>query len=201
MKNTLLLLAGYPGTGKTYLCNKILERNSCFLILSPDTIKESFWDLYGYDTLEEKEILNKKSLEEYYNQMEKALQKGQNIISDYPFSAKQKQTLKSLTAKYDCQVITIRLIADIDVLFERQKKRDMDETRHIGHILNCYHKGQTLDSRKQAEGLLSYEEFCNRCKNRGYDTFELGHTIEIDVTDFKAINYTALLDDVFSNLQ
>ena len=28
MKKTLILLAGYPGTGKTYMCNKILEQET-----------------------------------------------------------------------------------------------------------------------------------------------------------------------------
>ena len=32
MKRTLILLAGYPGTGKTYMCNKILEQEKDFQV-------------------------------------------------------------------------------------------------------------------------------------------------------------------------
>lgn len=198
MKKTLLLLAGYPGTGKTYLCNKILEKDSNFVVLSPDTIKEMIWDKYGFDTIEEKEILVKKSWDIYYQYLENYMSENKNIISDYPFSNKQKDFLKKCIEKYNYHVITIRLTAQIDVLFERQKLRDIDNNRHMGHILNCYHKNQVLENRKQAEGLLTYEEFYNRCKYRGYDKFVLGNLIEIDVTNFNTINYDSILDELFS---
>ena len=29
---TLILLAGYPGTGKTYMCNKITEKYDFFVV-------------------------------------------------------------------------------------------------------------------------------------------------------------------------
>ena len=48
MKKTLVLLAGYPGTGKSYLCSMILKMENRFFILSPDEIKEKFWDEYGF---------------------------------------------------------------------------------------------------------------------------------------------------------
>ena len=198
MKKTLLLLAGYPGTGKTYLCNKILDRNNHFVVLSPDTIKEMIWDKYGFNTIEEKEMLIKKSWDIYFQYLESDMSENKNIISDYPFSEKQKDFLKSYTEKYNYHVITIRLVAQIDILFERQKLRDIDNNRHIGHILNRYHKNQVLENRSQAEGLLTYEEFYNRCKYRGYDKFELGDLIEIDVTDFHSINYDSILDKIFS---
>ena len=45
MKKTLVLLAGYPGTGKSYLCSMILKMENRFFILSPDEIKEKFLDI------------------------------------------------------------------------------------------------------------------------------------------------------------
>ena len=39
MKKTIVLLAGYPATGKSYLCNKILEKLPDFLIVSQDDMK------------------------------------------------------------------------------------------------------------------------------------------------------------------
>ena len=37
---TIILLAGYPGTGKTYMCNKILSKFPYFRIVSQDQIKD-----------------------------------------------------------------------------------------------------------------------------------------------------------------
>jgi predicted kinase len=193
MYKNLILLAGYPGTGKTYLCNTILSWRNSFAIVSPDDIKEKFWDKFGFNNLEEKEEVIQLSWIYYYKKLEKNMKEGTSIISDYPFSEKQKSKIKFLSQQYGYKVITIRLIGDLTVLFERQKKRDIDPERHLGHILNCYHYGDQVKNRKKAEGLLDYEEFAKRCQNRGYGTFELGHLIELDMTDFSAVNYFELL--------
>ena len=41
MKQTLILLAGYPGTGKSYLAELLMKQFTGFEILSPDEIKEA----------------------------------------------------------------------------------------------------------------------------------------------------------------
>ena len=51
MKKTLILLAGYPATGKSFLCNKICSRYPEFRILSQDELKEALWDEYGFDNM------------------------------------------------------------------------------------------------------------------------------------------------------
>ena len=55
MKQTLILLAGYPGTGKSYLAELLMKQFTGFEILSPDEIKEEFWDAYGFRNEQEKE--------------------------------------------------------------------------------------------------------------------------------------------------
>lgn len=52
MKKTLILLAGYPGTGKTYMCNKLLEQEKDFQVISQDDMKEQLWDEFGFDNME-----------------------------------------------------------------------------------------------------------------------------------------------------
>ena len=138
----IILLAGYPGTGKSYLANIILEQFPEFQMLSPDEIKEEFWDRYGFDNLKEKEDLICQSWKEYYQRMGQALKQGVNLISDYPFSQKQKGKIEKMTQEAGYQVLTIRLVGDLDILFERQRKRDLDDARHLGHILSSYHKGE-----------------------------------------------------------
>lgn len=196
MKKTLILLAGYPGTGKSYLCNMILEREASFKVLSQDDIKEKLWDELGFNNAHEKEMITQLSWSYYYKIMKEFLQNGVSIISDYPFSEKQKPMIDFLSKKYGYQVITIRLIADLNVLFKRQKKRDVDPGRHLGHIVTCYHYGDAMENRNNADCLVGYDEFIERCKTRGYGTFELGYLIELDVTDFDSTDYVSVLKKV-----
>ena len=158
MKKTLILLAGYPGTGKSYMANIIIKNFPELRLLSPDDFLH-----------------------------------GKSLISDYPFSLKQKPTLEKLTKQYGYQVCTIRLIGQIEVLFERQKQRDLDDSRHLGHILTSYHRSDSKIERKNADNLLDYTEFYKRCTQRGYGEFDLGDTIEVDVSDYEKIEYPKIL--------
>lgn len=197
MKKSLVLLAGYPGTGKSYLMDLIRKTYPQFDIVSPDDYKEMMWDRYGFDSMQEKDTCIEKAWKAYYDGLESDMRKGISILSDYPFSEKQKDKLLYLSNKYDYQIITIRLIADLDVLYERQRKRDLDPTRHLGHIVGSYHKGMTLNNREEQPCMVPYEEFMNRCKNRGYGTFSLGKLLkEIDVSDFKKVDYTELMEEL-----
>ena len=196
MKQTLVSLAGYPGTGKTYLSQLIQQKIGAFQEVSPDTIKERNWDIFGFDTLEEKESLIQLSWKEYYLELEEWFKRYKNTISDYPFSCKQHDQLRNLTDKYQYQVITVRLISDLNILFERQKNRDLNTNRHLGHIVLQYHKGMKLQNHKQADNLLTKEEFFDRCLNRGYQSFSLGKLYEVDVTDFSKVDYSTLLNNI-----
>ena len=193
MKQTLILLAGYPGTGKSYLAELLMKQFTGFEILSPDEIKEEFWDAYGFRNEQEKEELIQKSWVEYYHRMEWKFTRGISLLSDYPFSHKQHDQLQEVCDKHHVQIVTIRMIADLDVLFERQKKRDLDASRHLGHILKEYHKGIQLTSHEEADNLLDYDEFIQRCTCRGYGTFALGTTLQLDVTDFATAPYDELM--------
>lgn len=193
MKQTLILLAGYPGTGKSYLAELLMKQFTGFEILSPDEIKEEFWDAYGFRNEQEKEELIQKSWVEYYHRMEWKFTRGISLLSDYPFSHKQHDQLQEVCDMHHVQIITIRMIADLDVLFERQKKRDLDASRHLGHIVKKYHKGICLKCHEEADNLLDYDEFIQRCTCRGYGTFALGTTLQLDVTDFATAPYGELM--------
>lgn len=198
MKKTIVLLAGYPATGKSYLCNKILEKLPEFIVVSQDEIKEKIFDQYGFNNMEEKVCIENKSWKQYYEVMEEHLQKGDSIISDYPFSDKQKSRISGLSEKYGYQVVTFRLIGDLEVLYQRSKKRDLDPKRHLSHLVSYYHKGDVLEDRSKADCLVTYDIFMDRCKNRGYGTFQLGHLIELDVTDFTKIDYPAVIQELYN---
>lgn len=197
MKKTIVLLAGYPATGKSYLCDRILEKMPEFLVVSQDEMKEKLFDQYGFNNMDEKVQIEMKSWEQYYETMERCLQEGKSIISDYPFSDKQKGKIDAFSKTYGYQVVTFRLIGDLDVLYERSRKRDLNPDRHLSHLVSCYHKGDVLEDRSKADCLVTYDIFMDRCKNRGYGTFQLGHLIELDVTHYEKIDYPAIIQELY----
>ena len=196
MGKIIILLAGYPATGKSYFCSIIREQYPRFGVVSQDVLKESLWDEYGFDSVEEKRALEMKSWEIFYENLDRRMEEGEYLISDYPFSEKQKRRLGVIAEKNGYQVITIRLTGDIDILYERSKKRDLSPSRHLGHLMTHYHKGDVLEDRRRADMMVTYDIFKQRCLDRGYDKFELGHLIEVDVTSYDKIDYPGILGRV-----
>ena len=195
MKQTFILLAGYPGTGKSYLAKMLIEQCGTFRLCSPDEFKEYFWDAYGFDTEAEKNHLIEMSWQKYYQALSALFAEGYSVISDYPFSEKQKTTLSMLEDTFHVQILTIRLVGDLSVLYERQRSRDLQNSRHLGHIVKKYHKGQAIHH-KEADNLLNQSEFHKRCTTRGYGEFSLGKLIELDVTDFTKVDYPKLMREI-----
>ncbi|MDO4901463.1 AAA family ATPase [Actinomyces sp.] len=202
----LVLIAGLPGTGKSHLCARIRERFPGCTQVSIDDIKERLWDTYGFDDVEQKRVLDREALKVFFKEIETALSRpvhsksmsddadGQMVLSDYPFSNKQLPTLQALCERRRAAAVTIRLTADLRVLFERQRRRDLDTSRHLGHIVNRYHRDDALTDRSAAAGLLTREEFYRRCTTRGYDDFRLGDLLEVDATDLDAVDHEAILE-------
>lgn len=194
---TLILLAGYPATGKSYLMSEIIARHpGCFSTIALDDVKEEVWDEVGFDNADEKAALESEIYRRYYERLEAMLAAGVDVISDYPFSEKQRPRLSELAEHYGYAVVTVRLVGDPRVIYERSRSRDLEQSRHLGHLMNRYHKGDVLEDRLQAEGLVGLELFLDRCQNKGYQDFELGSLIEVDATDVRAIDYPSLLDQI-----
>lgn len=194
MKNVLILLAGFPATGKSYLMNIILKKYPEMKTVSLDDIKEELWDSVGFDNMEEKNNLDAMARGTFYQQLGLMMRNKEDVISDYPFSEKQKEIISNLAADYHYQIITIRLIGDLETLYQRSLIRDLDPKRHLGHLVSSYHKGDTCTDRRYADSLVDRETFFERCTNRGYDQFSLGSLYEVDVSDFNKVNYPKVMD-------
>lgn len=195
MDKYLILLAGPPSTGKSYLLDEIQEQVKGIFSITPDDAKEIFAESYGFDSLKEKQILEIKVWEFYYQILELYMEAGKRVIaSEYPFSDKQKRQLQQLSETFNYKVITIRLIADFDVLWERRYLRDRKKDRHLSHIMSHYHYGDELENRLMADYHITYEDFKKICDDRGYNDFELGELYEFDVSDYAKVDYTELID-------
>ncbi|MDU5504288.1 MAG: hypothetical protein E6073_03960 [Anaerococcus vaginalis] len=191
MKN-LIILAGYPATGKTCIINSLIEHNKNLEYISIDEIEEFIYDNLGFKNKEEKKKIYNLSFEFFYMKLNSMMSENKDIVIDYPFSYLQYPTLKELSFKYDYKSITIRLNGDIEEIYKRRVKRDLDESRNPAHLLNSYDKNKKVSLEERKDNLISLEEFIKHCRLREYDKFELGKLLEIDVTkkyaDVDAIN-------------
>ncbi|MBV7392155.1 AAA family ATPase [Enterococcus alishanensis] len=194
MKKYLILIAGSPATGKTYLIDRIKEVIPDPFVITPDEGKEILADSVGFDNLAEKAQLEKHVWKFYYGVLDLYMEAGKRVIvSEYPFSYKQADRLTHLAEKHDYQIITIRLIADFDILWQRRKVRDVENDRHLSHIMSQYHFGDELINRTAADSLITEEEFKQVIENRGYNHFQLGDLYEFDVSDFSKVDYDSFL--------
>lgn len=202
MKKYLILLAGSPATGKSYLIQKIREQIPDLFLITPDEGKELVADSIGFDTLAEKAQLEKKVWHFYYGVLALYMEAGkQVIVSEYPFSDKQKETLANLADTYAYEVITIRLVADFEVLWQRRARRDLEPDRHLSHLMSHYHFSDRLEDRSQADNLITKENFKQITQTRKYDQFQLGELHEVDVTDYEKVDYTSLIDYLKKKVQ
>lgn len=194
MKRTLILLAGPPATGKSYLISKMRSVIPDFFLITPDEVKEMYADKCGFNNLAEKAQLELTVWQFYYAILGQYMSAGKKVIvSEYPFSHKQKSRLASLTESYGYDVITVRLTADLDRLWQRRQVRDLEADRHLSHLMTHYQVGDELTDRTQADNLITKPEFAEIIADRAYNHFCLGELIEVDVSDFSKVKYDDLL--------
>ena len=197
MKKYLILLAGPPATGKSYLSRLICQALPETYTVSPDELKENLADNIGYNSLEEKVELEKVVWDYYYQALELYMKIGkQFILTEYPFSYKQKPILEKLSTKYKYDIITIRLVCDFETLWNRRIQRDLSEDRHLSYILSHYHYGDTLEDRTAADQLITKEEFAEIIEARDYNHFEMGKLYEVDVTDYSKVDYEPIIKEL-----
>lgn len=197
MKKYLILLAGPPATGKSYLSRLICQALPETYTVSPDELKENLADNIGYNTLEEKVELEKVVWDYYYQALELYMKIGkQFILTEYPFSYKQKPILEKLSTKYKYDIITIRLVCDFETLWNRRIQRDLSEDRHLSYILSHYNYGDTLKDRTAADQLITKEEFAEIIQARDYNHFEMGKLYEVDVTDYSKVDYEPIIEEL-----
>ena len=197
MKKYLILLAGPPATGKSYLSRLICQALPETYTVSPDELKENLADNIGYNSLEEKVELEKVVWDYYYQALELYMKIGkQFILTEYPFSYKQKPILEKLSTKFKYDIITIRLVCDFETLWNRRIQRDLSEDRHLSYILSHYHYGDRLKDRTAADQLITREEFAEIIQARDYNHFEMGKLYEVDVTDYSKVDYEPIIEEL-----
>lgn len=195
-KNTLIIITGGPGTGKSYLAGRIQKSLPELTLLSYDKIKETNWDRFGFDDITQKNQLNQFSLQEFYLTLQKLMRQGKPILTEYPFYQRHRAQLASLIKQSHYRAITILLYADWRTVYERGLLRDKNDYRHPGHLTDTYHIETPLSSRPPVpDAPPSYEKFLADILKKDYD-IQLGIALSIDVTDFSKVDFPKILSQI-----
>lgn len=196
MDRVLLLVAGYPGTGKSHVCTLLQDRLGPLRLLALDAVKEELYDQEGFADAAAKAHLDRAALELFLARVRTAMVEGGPLLAEYPFSEKQRPALAAACAAYDYRPFTVRLVAEFEELFARQHRRDLDPSRHLGHLVDAYRPGDILTDRCGAPQVLTREVFLERFLHRGYGQFALGPVLEVDTTDFALVDDDALIEAI-----
>ncbi len=189
----VILLAGFPATGKTYMSNLIKQRYPMAMYLSQDIVKEMLYDGVGFDNEEEKESLVDFGREIFYKIVRRSVKQNDLVMLDYPFSHKQLEFLDDLSDEMNVEFLTVRLVGDLDALYNRRIQRDLEPSRNKAHILSSYHGFESYD---ESTYPLSRQAYIDNCKRGRYDEFVYGKLHEIDVSKYDAIDYQAFFDEL-----
>ncbi len=185
----VILLAGPPATGKTYMSDIIKAKYPTAMYIAQDEIIELLYDKVGFSSEQEKFELIDYGRNIFYNIVYKSLTKNDIVMLDYPFSYKQNDFLNKLKMEFKASFLTIRLVGDLDVLYDRRITRDLTPARNKGHVLDCYHGHESYTKITYP---LSREQYKANCIKGKYNQFEYGQLLEVDVTNYDTINYVQI---------
>lgn len=194
--NTVIIVTGGPGTGKSYAARRIQEAFPGLSILSYDEIKEQEWDRFGFDNAQQKDRVNRFALEEFYLIFQKMMRQQKSILIEYPFHQGHKEALLELIRASGYEAVTLLLYGDWRKIYERGLTRNRTDDRHPGHLTNCYHKENgVISGDPPAYAPLTYEEFRADIDRKNYD-IQIGKTIAVDVTDFSDVDFEEILRQI-----
>lgn len=176
----LVIVTGRPAAGKSTLA-AWLGKQLAFPVISKDSIKEILFEQLGWQDREWSKMLGRASVELMYHYALTQLEADKSVILEnafYPDLASPK--LRELLEQNKADALQIICDADKDVLFRRFSQRAMSGTRHQGHV-----DAQSMDELKQ--NLEQESPVLLDIKS---------HVVQVDTTDFKALNYESVLKQV-----
>jgi predicted kinase len=180
---TLIIITGFPGTGKTTLGNRIAVSFS-LPFLHKDGLKELLFDTLGWKNRSWSKQMSRASFRLMFYFTEILLSAGRSLILEANFDA-AAHTRQFLELRRTCcyQPLQILCYAEGSVLQRRFEQRG-DAGRHPGHVDDVL--------QKELEPLLR--------KGRATPLDIGGRVLEVDTTDFSRINTADLLQTVRSAL-
>ncbi len=181
----VVIITGLPCTGKTTLARQIAARFRLPL-LTKDMLKETLFDTLGWQDRAWSRKLGVASIALLYQLLEVQLQAGRSCIVESNFAPELATSqFRALQVRYAFTPFQILCVADGDVLFARFVQRSESGERHPGHV-----------------DTMNYDEFRESLRRGWAAPLDIGgRLIEVDTTDFNAIDYEAIFTSIAEVLQ
>ncbi|MBI3941595.1 MAG: ATP-binding protein [Chloroflexi bacterium] len=177
----LVIITGPPGSGKTTLARR-LAAHFALPLMTKDIIKESLFETLGWSDRDWSQKLGRASTLLLYQFAEAQLTAGQSCIVECNFHTIWA-TPEFLELQQRHAFIPIQIVCHTSpqVLVERYQRRAASGERHPGHL------DQTLASSLTAADAALWDK----------GPLEIGgHLIELDTTDFAAVDYDRLFAQI-----
>jgi len=170
----IIIITGYPGTGKTTLGKHLAEKYNIPFI-SKDGIKEILFDALGWKDREWSMKLGGASYDIMFYLAKSLLLCDRPFILETYFSRISEKELKSLRDSFNISPLQIICDATADIIKKRVKKRYESGERHPGHVDHI----RTQDLEEMIK--------------KNYPKLEIGGKyLRVDTNDFKKIDYQGI---------
>jgi predicted kinase len=176
----LVVIAGPPCTGKTTLGRR-LAADLGVPFITKDGIKERLFESLGWSDRAWSRRLGVASITVLYDTLERILAAGCSCVTESVFRPEyDDERLRQLCARYDARPFQIQCVAEGEALWRRWRERVESGARHPGHV----------------EPTM-YDEVRPQLLRGRLDPLHLdGSLVEVDTTDFAAVDYVGLLSQV-----
>ncbi|MBN1218535.1 MAG: AAA family ATPase [Anaerolineae bacterium] len=173
----LIIITGLPCTGKTMLGRKLAAELGLPFV-HKDGIKEILFENLGWKDREWSKKLGWASIDLLYYFIGVQLAAGRSCIVESNFKAEfANLEFLALQQKYDFDPFQVVCKTEGKILYRRFKERSESGERHPGHV-----------------DYLNYDEFKSTLLEGGWEPLDIGgKVLEVDTTDFQAIDYKSLL--------
>lgn len=119
MEPVIVVLAGYPGVGKSFIANEF-RRELSTDVLRTDKIRK---ELVSNPTYSKDE--SQKTYEELFSRTEETVKGGTSVVLDATFSLQVgRDNVASIGEQQGCAVIFVNVTCDEDIVRERIASRD-----------------------------------------------------------------------------
>lgn len=178
-KPTLIIISGFPATGKTTLAKKLSAHFSLPLVCVDD-LKEIIFDRVGnWEDMKVFDSVGKVSYDLMYHTAGLMLSVGQSCIMEAFLRAEMAEPrIAKLKKEYNCRVLLFQLNCDANNLIERYESRYNSDERHPCH-----------------PGNIPREEFIT-LEGKSQPVRIDGETIAIDTTSFEKIDWSPIFKKV-----
>ena len=188
----LIIVSGIPCSGKSSVADA-LSKEFGYKVLSKDNIKERIFNQYGFESAEEKKVLDNIAEKTLYEEIEKEIKNKNNLIIDKWLQG--IQPLKAISGIEFANLIFIHLIVNPDIATIRYNNRNKEGRRPL-----CFRVTNKFPIIQENEIIfeedMTVEKMYEKA-NRPFFKDELYNLLEIDTSDIET-NHAKIISEIIT---